>query len=326
MFDDIIDETNAACAERLRSFINDAHDIGFFVGSGLSQPAYPDWWTLVTRFSDHFREAVSHLPTISVPPPNELRDLLPRDLQDIFQRFRECDAHTYVDCVKGIFEAPPSLYSPSLMKIVRTRPKLIGTINFDNSIEAVAEECGVEIDARFFPGIRYVKQASDNVPVVMHLHSKFHEKLYDDPERLILHRAAYKRWYEEGDQPLVQTLAEIFLGYDVIFVGTRLAEPEMESFFKALERYHRSSHGANRARIALVGSQAKLQIANVDQFAGVLREEQSRDTVAAAETGIERVRFFAKGEHYPGLHDVLCSVFGQKTVVPQPKPLWENAI
>jgi len=159
----------------------------------------------------------------------------------------------------------------------------------------------------------------------MHLHSKFHEQLYDDPDRLILHTAGYRRWYEEGDEVIKHTLSEIFLGHDVVFVGTSLSEPEMESFFRALQVHRRTSNNRRR-RIALVGSKAKPDPENVDTFVRVLREEQSRDITDGGETGIERVRFFSKGENFPGLHQILSDAFGQKTVAPEPKPIWKDAI
>jgi len=321
----VIEETNLDCARRLRAFIADSPDVAYFIGSGLSQATYPDWRSLVTRVSNYFHDHAPDVPAVPTPGGEELGMMLPRDLQDVFQRFRESDAHAYVDCIKSIFETPPTLHNGCVIKILKTQPTLISTINFDVAIEAAAEECGVEIDPRFFPTIRYVRQERENVPVVMHLHSKFHEQLYDDPDRLILHTAGYRRWYEEGDEVIKHTLSEIFLGHDVVFVGTSLSEPEMESFFRALQVHRRTSNNRRR-RIALVGSKAKPDPENVDTFVRVLREEQSRDITDGGETGIERVRFFSKGENFPGLHQILSDAFGQKTVAPEPKPIWKDAI
>jgi len=322
---ELIEATNFECAQRLRKFIADGRDVAYFIGSGLSQPTYPNWRALVSRVRDFFRANAPDAPPVAIPSPEEIDALLPSDLQEIFQRFRDLDPRIYVDCVKDIFETPPVTQNRCLTKILKTRPTLIATINFDVAIEAAASDCDIKVDMRFFPTMRYVMQDEENVPVVMHLHGKFHEQLYEDPDRLILHTSGYRRWYHEGDQVIKHILSDIFLGHDVVFLGTSLSEPEMASFFKAFQNHRRTSNNRRR-RITLLGTKAKRDLTDNDKCRRVLREEQSRDSTEGTETGIERIRFFSKGDDYLGLHEVLSEAFGQRTVAPEPKPIWGDAI
>jgi len=317
---ELVEATNLDCWQKLRTFIDNGRDVAYFIGSGLS-PTYPSWRNLISRIGEYFQEHAPDAPHVAIPNPDEIRALLPGQLQDIFQSFRESHPHAYVDCIREIFEAPPPAHNPCLIKILKTQPTLIATVNFDIAIEATAEGCNVEIDSRFFPTFLYDRPIQENVPVVMHLHGKFHQQLYDDPDRLILHRTAYRRWYDEGDKVLVQLLSNIFLGHDVVFIGTSLSEPEMESFFRAFRKLRATN---SRRQIALLPSKAKLDGNNPDKSVGVLRDEQSRDLADEKEIGIERRRFFSKGDLYPGLHEILSEALGQKIIAPEPRPFWNE--
>ena len=79
-----------------------------------------------------------------------------------------------------------------------------------------------------------------------------------------------------------------------------------------------------RRQIALLPSQAKLEVEHADKLPGILREEQSRDHTDEKEIGIMRHRFFSKGDQYPGLYEVLSEALGQKVMVPEPKPFWNE--
>jgi len=320
---ELIEATNLECAQALREFISDGHDVAYFIGSGLSQQTYPSWRALVTRISTYFQDHAPAAAAVAIPTPEKIDAMVPSDLQDIFQRFRESDAHTYIDCIREVFGMPPLLHNDCLIKILETRPTLIATVNFDPAIEAAADVCHVKIASRFFPTFWYDRQDQDNVPVVMHVHGRFHEQLYDDPDRLILHRRGYRRWYDEGDKVLFQLLSNIFLGHDVVFIGTSLSEPEMESFFRAFRKLRETSPNSRR-QIALLPSKAKPDIDETDQFVRILREEQALDRTDGEKTGIQRIRFFSKGNNYPGLHEVLSKALGQKIVAPEPKPFWNE--
>ena len=322
---ELVDATNLSCVQRLRTFVTDGQ-AAFFVGSGLSQPPYPSWRNLVPQINAFFGDnGFNGASEIAIPTLGEINDLPPAELQSIFQRFRDLNPKVYVDCIKAIFEADPGMANRCLVKILKMRPALIVTVNFDVAIEAAAADCGIEIDTRFFPKMRYIGQDKENVPVVMHLHGKFHEELYEDPDRLILHTSAYRQWYEEGDQVIKHMFSEIFLRYDVVFIGTSLSEPEMADFFKAFQNHRRTTNN-RRKRIALLGTKARENPIDIDQSRRVLREEQARDITEGDETGIDRVRFFPKGELYPGLHEILSDALGQSLVVPEPKTIWNDAI
>ncbi len=320
---DLIQQTNEKCAERLRQFVaKNGNDVAYFIGSGLSIPAYPSWPELAVQMAAYFEARRKGIPGV-VPNHSELYRLGPTDLQEIFQRFREADPKLYVNFIRETFERRPTTHRDSVIRILRQRPRLIVTLNFDVAIEAAAQTCSIEITSRFFPKMLYISQERPRVPVLFQLHGRYHEALNEDPDRLVLHTGGYRKYYEDGDQMILGLYAEIFLSRNVVFVGTALEEPEMAVFFRALKRRMQSSE-IRRSHLALLPSAAEQIVTDVPTLLETLKQEQSKDATNEADTGIERVRFFKKGQDFLGLDEVLSTAFGENTIIPEPEPLWSH--
>ena len=206
------------------------------------------------------------------------------------------------------------------MKIVRRRPPLIVTLNYDIAIECAAEDCGIEVARRFFPGRRNLNQTHANRPVVMHLHGTYYDGLVNDPDEIILHSSSYRRYYEERHREILAVYADIFSRWNVVFLATGLTEPEMTFFFKALHAYQADADCEKR-KIALLHTAAANE--PTESMAELtLRTERSKDVTEQEVTGIERIRFFKKDEEHRGLNEVLSTAFGQSVAPPQVETIW----
>src|SRR5206468_286801 len=73
------------------------------------------------------------------------------DLQDLFQRFRDRNSDLYVEFIRDVFERRSLNHNACTVKIVRRLPPLIVTLNYDVAIECAAEDCGIQVERRFFP-------------------------------------------------------------------------------------------------------------------------------------------------------------------------------
>jgi hypothetical protein len=314
---DLPQKTNAACADRLARFVaKNGRNVAYFIGSGLSLPAYPTWIELTQKIAEYFAMHGRPLPNVSQFPT-----VTPHDLQAIFQRYRDHNPELYVNFIREIFEQPPLTHQDSLFKILRQQPQLIVTLNFDLAIQAAAQVCDIKITTRFFPKFTHIAQERGGVPVVFHLHGKYHDALHADPDRLILHTSAYRRYYEDGDKPIKGRYAEIFLSRNVVFVGTALEEPEMAEFFRAYNSCMADS-STRPEHLALLPTEADELHDGQRTPNDILQMEQSKDATLQSETGIERVRFFKRGKKFLGLNEILSAAFGERTLVREPEPFY----
>ena len=318
----LIESTNHDCATDLTDFRGASDNVAYFIGSGLSRPDYPSWQQLVIRMREYFDQHHGHLPAGLPANEEEVAQLSPSELQGVFQLFRDYQPNVYVDCIKALFhDRQPTHHHDSTTKILKTRPSLIATLNYDPSIEAAARVCDVPVTPRFFPSIGFIAQEEENCPVVMHVHGMFHQALYGDPDLIALHAAGYQRFY--GDGAILNLFREIFVGRDVIFLGTELSEPEMIGFFERLHA-HFAKSGKQRVRkiLTLIESKSDRIVPSVDgiqRMKDVLREEKSSDRAYESSMGITRLRFFKKDELFSGLTDVLRIAFGEN-IPPPPEP------
>lgn len=316
----LIDTTNAACADRLTKFLGESGgEAAYFIGSGLSRPFYPGWSDFVLQMQAFFQAHDCDVPGGPFPTAAVLEKFLPADLHAVFQRFRDANGQLYVECIRDVFDCRPPNHNACTVKILRRYPPLIVTLNYDIAIESAAEDCGVKFSRRFFPGLRHLNQTHKDRPVIMHLHGTFYDGLFSDPDEIILHSASYRRYYEEGHREILSVYADIFSRWPVVFVGTRLSEPEMAFFFKALHA-HQADADCEKRRIALLDTSA-----NSDDEAAaesILRAEQSKDLTDQQTTGIERVRFFKKDDNFFGLNEILSKAFGQNITAPKLDRIW----
>ena len=317
----LVDNTNAACADRLAEFLGASGDVAYFMGSGLSCHFYPGWSGLALRMHAFFDAHDCQLGGQPFPTEEELNKFLPGDLQALFQRFRDANAQLYVECIRDVFEQRPMNHDACTIKILRRLPPLIVTLNYDIAIESAAEDCGIPVSRRFFPGLRHVNQTHANTPVIMHLHGTFYPGLFNDPDEIILHTSSYRRYYEEKHREILSVYTDIFSRWNVVFVGTRLSEPEMAFFFKALHD-HQAGADCEKQRLALLDTAAGSDQATEEDAKAVLQAEQSKDLTDRDVTGIERIRFFKIDDEFRGLNEVLSKAFGQNSAAPKLETIW----
>ena len=270
---------------------------------------------------DFFRQRGCNLPGDPFPATAELENFISGDLQALFQRFRDTEPRLYVECIQEIFATRPMSHKDCTIKILQNRPPLIATLNFDIAIEAAAQVCKIPFSSRYFPGIRHLSQSQPDAPVIMHLHGMFHEGLFESPDDIILHTSSYRKYYEEGNREILSVFADIFLRWDVIFLGTALSEPEMAFFFRVLHA-HQAKGNYEKKRIALLETLSPSVPSDLESGQAFLREEESKDFTDREVTGIERVRYFRKDDDFRGLDEILTTAFGQKIAVPEPERIW----
>jgi len=101
--DSVIKSANEACANRLTTFLGQSKDVAYFIGSGLSRPDYPSWQELILRMREYFGGYYGSVPTNIPTNENDVAELSPRELQDVFQAFRDYEPNRYVECIKSFF-------------------------------------------------------------------------------------------------------------------------------------------------------------------------------------------------------------------------------
>jgi len=311
-------EKNNNCVSELQQFIADSKNFAYFFGSGISEHEYPVWKKLPLKIKEIFETNGWPWNQGIETNPSDLANYTPDKLQEIFQNIANLDTNNYIKSIELIFEAPPVNHRDFLFSIIKSNPRLIVTLNYDISIQSAFKilEKHEKLTQRIFPLDLTISHERENTTVLYHLHGKFHDQLNSNPDWIVLHKGGYDYAYRKGTRPIRSVLKSIFLDYDVIFVGTRMTEPEMAEFFRVLtDRVKRG--GINRRRLALLASNAFHDKPDLEKLRNNYELERSNDYRDYSDLGIETLRFFPLNSHYRGLNDIITQAIGS-TSKPSP--------
>jgi hypothetical protein len=149
-----------------------------------------------------------------------LRD--PRSIADVLIE-RGVDRTSLLQRVGEMYGEPPTRQSAAVDALLEVQSRRIVTLNYDGSLEARAEELGVECESLVLEndGARVVEALAADAPrdklIVIHAHG-----VATDPGTIVLDAGGYGTLVAA---PYVeQCLWALYTSYRLIFMGTRLDE------------------------------------------------------------------------------------------------------
>jgi hypothetical protein len=318
---EIADQINQKCVQKLKQFMEESQSFAYFLGSGISSHYCPTWEHLPLEFENIFRQNGWNWNNNLVVDPATLKDFEAKDFQNIFQQIADNDPQHFIEAIEVIFEKTPPSHKDYLLNIVRTKPELVVTLNFDISIQSAFERTEYCNDycVRLFPHDLQVHPDPNKESVIMHMHGKWHNELASNPEWIVLHKDGYDFAYNAGIKPIRNLLKNIFVPNDIIFIGTSLIEPEMRQFLTALTNREEQG-GSKKLRLAFLKSEALNNIQNEKEILSSFEEqalerysiEAEEDSIRFTKLGIECIRYIPVNGDHKGLNDIISDALGYR--------------
>lgn len=181
------------------------------VGAGLSVPEYPLWEDLLAEMSL----------AMKIPSPDASMTLPRR-----FQALRDTDPGQYVDFLCKRFTGPPRHlhYCGHLLAQLGFAGHI--TTNFDPSFQELLRRTGRTLTFSVYPDILDLSEVRPDT--LVYLHGQCDGAFQNDPERLVLHYAAYRRAYCADGAVAYRFFREVLSNRVCLFVGSALSDPPIQ--------------------------------------------------------------------------------------------------
>jgi hypothetical protein len=187
------------------------------VGSGFSKVGYPGWSDLLDLLC-----AASGVDPLD---PGEREK--PDALIDKAEECKQANPQAYGQVLESEFADKGATTHRSLIPILRLPFRAFVTTNFDPLLSNAASDLG-RVGYEAYPDLQVAKVAETDRPVFY-----IHGHVEQGAAHLVLARSDFEAAYETSVSTF---LSQLFLSYDVVFLGARLEEPDVVEVFRRLSK------------------------------------------------------------------------------------------